>query len=98
MALEGSHTPPSPGVAGPHPDSAAGPGEDREAREALDLSLADPTSAHPRHSHLSARVSLHSSLQKKPTLHRFTMAGGGSGVVGRTGSPGRLVTRRRELC
>ena len=97
-ALEGSHTPPSPGVAGPDPESAVGPGEDREAREALVLPLADPSSAHPRRSHLSARVSLHSSLQKKPSLHRFTMAGGGSGVVGQTGSLGRPVTRRRELC
>ena len=79
-------------------DSAAGPGENCEARETLYLPLADPTSAQPRRSHLSARVSLHSSLQKKPTLHRFTMAGGGSGVVGQTGSPGRPVTRRRELC
>ena len=82
-ALDDSHKPAAPRVAGPHPDCAAGPGEGRKAHEALDLHLATPTSAHPRRSHLSARVSLDSSLQKKPTLCHFAMPGGGSGVVGR---------------
>ena len=68
-------------MAGPHPDCAIGPGESRKAHEAVDLHLAAPTSAHPRRSHLSARVSLYSSLQKKPTLCHFTTPGGGSGVV-----------------
>ena len=70
-------------VAGLEPDSAAGPGEDREAREALDLHLAAPTCAHPHRSHLPARVSLYSSLQKKPTLRHFATAQGGSGVMDR---------------
>ena len=85
-------------MAGPDPDSAAGPGEDREAREALDLPVANPTSAHLRRSHLAASVSLHSSLRKKPTLRCFAMAGGGSGVLGRSGSPGQPATMRWELC
>ena len=82
-ALEDSHKPAAPGVAGPHPDCAAGPGEGRKAHEAVDLHLATPTSDHPCQSHLSARVSLYSSLQKKPTVCHFTTPGGGSGVVGR---------------
>ena len=82
-ALEDSHKPAAPGVAGPHPDCAAGPGEGHKAHEAVNLHLATPTSAHPRCSHRSARVSLYSSLQKKPNLCHFTTPGGGSGVVGR---------------
>ena len=80
-ALEDRQKPDAHVVAGPHPDCAAGPGEGRKAHEAVDLHRAIPTCAHPRHSHLSARVSLYSSLQKKPTLCHFTTPGGWSGVV-----------------
>ena len=69
-------------VAGLDPDSAAGTGEVRAAREALDLHLATPASVHLCCNLLFGRVSLHSSFRKKPTLGRFTTAGVGSGVVG----------------
>ena len=88
-ALEGSRIPAAPGVAGLDPDSASGPGAGRPAREPLDLHLAAPTSAQPRRSHLSAGVSLHSSLRKStPPLRRFASAGGGSGGAGRDRFPG----------
>ena len=82
-ALLGSRTTADPGVAGQDPYSTAGPVDSREARESLVLHLATSASAHPGHSHLSARVSLYSSLQKKPTLSHFITPGCGSGVVGR---------------
>ena len=97
-ALEDSHKPAAPVVAGPQPDCAARPGEGREAREALDLQLAVPTSAHPRRSHLIARVSLYSSLRKKPTLCRFATAGGRSGVVGRDWFSRSADLQASELC
>ena len=97
-ALLGSLTTAALSVAGPDPDSTAGPGDSREAREALVLHLTTSASAHPRRSHLSACVSLHSSLRKKPTLRCFAMAGCGSEVVAGSGFPGRPATMRWEQC